>query len=157
MGRFLWSQRLNNIGPSPRSFTSMAYDLSQKKMILFGGISNIGQPLNDTWEFDGVNWTQVADVGPSKRRFHQMVYDISRKVMVLFGGNSHGELNFADVMGDTWEWDGNEWTEVANTGPAKRIGHGMAFDEINKITILFGGFDGVEKIFNDTWSWDGTN
>jgi N-acetylneuraminic acid mutarotase len=45
---------------------------------------------------------------------------------------------------------------VANTGPAKRIGHGMAFDEINKVTILFGGFDGVEKIFNDTWSWDGT-
>lgn len=155
MSRFLWSQKLNNIGPSARSFTAMAYDASKQKMILFGGVSATGQPLNDTWEFDGTNWTQVADVGPSPRRFHQMVFDTIRKVVVLFGGNPHPQFDFTGALGDTWEWDGNEWTEVANTGPLNRVGHAMAFDEINNVTLLFGGFDGAERIFNDTWSWDG--
>ena len=31
--------------------------------------------MNDTWEWDGTDWTQVADTGPSVRGLHSMVYD----------------------------------------------------------------------------------
>jgi hypothetical protein len=32
--------------------------------VLFGGIDDNGDLIGDTWEWDGANWTQVADAGP---------------------------------------------------------------------------------------------
>ena len=34
-----------------------------------------------------------------------MAFDAARSVVVLFGGDSDSEL-----LGDTWEWDGSQWT-----------------------------------------------
>ena len=33
--------------------------------------------------------------------------------MILFGGSDN-----TLYKNDTWEWDGNEWTQVADTGPS---------------------------------------
>jgi hypothetical protein len=32
---------------------------------MFGGVDNNDNKVNDTWEWDGTDWTQVADTGPS--------------------------------------------------------------------------------------------
>jgi hypothetical protein len=69
---------------------------------------------------------------------------------VLFGGADGNNL-----LNETWEWDGTEWTQVADTGPLPRGHHDMVFDSEKKRTVLFGGADFVSQIFNDTWEWDG--
>ena len=103
----------------------------QKKIVLFGGIDFVG-PLNDTWEWDGTEWSQVADIGPPPRTLHKMVYNADDNRMVLFGGR-----NNTVSMNDTWEWDGTEWSQVADTGPPPRTWHKMVYNaDDNKMYCL---------------------
>ena len=56
------------------SYTRMAFDSARQRTVLFGG--NDSQHLkNDTWEWDGGVWTQVADTGPSSRCAHGITFD----------------------------------------------------------------------------------
>lgn len=43
----------------------MAYDESNKMVVLFGGWA--GSYLGDTWGWDGKKWTMVATTGPPAR------------------------------------------------------------------------------------------
>jgi hypothetical protein len=40
---------------------------------------------------------------------------------------------------DTWAWDGQAWTQVADTGPSPRSEHVMTFDNVRQRALLFGG------------------
>jgi hypothetical protein len=77
-----------------------------------------------------------------------MVYDSARGVSVLFGGIGDSEFD------DTWEWDGESWTQVSSTGPRRRFNVFMAYDERRGVSVLFGGVTGG-MILGDTWEWDG--
>jgi len=124
-----WIER--NVGgpsPWPRSDHAMAYDSSRGVTVLFGGM-DANTVLGDTWEWDGDTWTLV-DAGdsngvdaPSARADHHMVYFEEDDVMVLFGGTCFGGTCSFD---DTWEWDGDNWTLVSDTGPSARWGHSRA-------------------------------
>src|SRR5690606_20982445 len=71
-------------GPSPRSRFGLAYDKERGVVVLFGGIP---RDLDDTWEWDGVQWRRIpAEAGPSRRSRLAMAYDETRGKIVLFGG-----------------------------------------------------------------------
>jgi hypothetical protein len=78
----------------------MTYDSVRQRVVLFGGLGGGSSRLNDTWEWDGQAWTQVADTGPAPRSGYAMTYDSRRQRVVLFGGLAGTALN------DTWEWKG---------------------------------------------------
>jgi hypothetical protein len=65
-----------------------------------------------------------------------------------------------DTLGDTWEWDGSAWTQVADGGPPSRLNPGMA--TIGGKVVLFGGDHtnvcvvSCPESLSDTWTWDGT-
>jgi N-acetylneuraminic acid mutarotase len=109
--------------------------------------------LNDTWEWDGEAWTQVADTAPTPRGAHAITFDSVRQRVVLFGGLSAD----IDPLNDTWEWDGAVWTHVADTGPSPRMEHAMTFDSVRQRVVLFGGHTITAGLafFNDTCEWDG--
>ena len=70
---------------------------------------------------------------------------------VLFGGDNRG----SSLLGDTWEWDGNDWTQANDVGPGGRSGHAMAFSApsvgaTSFEVLLFGGQNGA------TWGSQGT-
>src|SRR5687767_6671464 len=86
-----------------RSDAAMAYDAARQRVVLFGGIDVTA--LGDTWEWDGVSWSQRNPVvNPTPRSLHAMAYDAARRRVVLFGGQDSSGL-----LGDTWEWDGVNW------------------------------------------------
>src|SRR5215510_1708725 len=61
---------------------------------------------------------------PGSRQDHATAYDSARGVTVLFGGYGDGPWG-----GDeTWEWDGNAWTQRVVSGPSRRSWHAMAYD-----------------------------
>ena len=156
----------------------MAYDSKLQRAVLFGGSAG-NLNLNDSWEWDGEGWTQVADSGPSARGGHAMAYDSLRRRVILFGGDN-GQSSF----GDTWAWDGVNWTQEADTGPPARTGHGMDYDSLRDRVVLVDGmskstvqvqvsvwvsswFGGGHyetqtqqqvkvQFFNDTWEYDGS-
>src|SRR5215469_1962040 len=155
MGRLLWTQR-QDMGPSPRQAHAMAYDSARQRTVLFGGVAagdQGGQTVGDTWEWNGEFWTQVSDLGPSARSFHAMAYDAARAQVVLFGGDLNPRPFAGKNLpsGETWAWDGQAWTQLADTGPSpRRSASSMAYDSVRERVVLFGG-----DVNQDTWEWDG--
>jgi hypothetical protein len=152
MSRFLWTQK-EDIGPSARFGHAMTYDSVRSRTILFGGGLLIGgQPgsVNDTWEWNGESWTQLADIGPPARQDHASCFDSVRQTALLFGGLSGQNT----PLGDTWSWNGEDWTQLDDSGPLARSGHAMVFDSTRGRAVLFGGESGT-GVLNDTWEWDG--
>ena len=85
-------------------------------------------------------WTQRQDLGPAARRDHAMAYDPVRQKTVLFGGEvlqrAPGDPQY---LADTWEWDGQYWSQVSDIGPSPRILHRFAYDSARNRIVLFGG------------------
>ncbi len=144
-------------GPPARFGAAMAADSARGTVVLFGGLDKT-TPLDDTWTWDGVSWTQHSPaVTPPARLLAGMVYDATRQQVVLFGG-----VGTHEVLGDTWTWDGSTWTERhPATSPPLRGGFGMAYDEAHAQVVLFGGLrpgtplGDPSGLLNDTWTWDG--
>jgi hypothetical protein len=92
-------------------------------------------------------WREIYPVhAPSIRDNQSMTFDSTRGVAVLFGG-WNGPAN---VMTDTWEWDGADWHQrfPAVSPPAHQL-HAMTFDSARNVAVLFGRAG--------TWEWDGIN
>ena len=132
----------------------MAYDSQRGVTVLFGGVKCAGF-RNDTWEWNGNDWTQGSPASsPSARYSHTMAYDSQRGVTVLFGGYS------GSLLADTWEWDGVNWVE-GNRSIIRRPVSGTRWLTIvpGVITVLFGGMldPNVHILSDETWEWDGSN
>jgi hypothetical protein len=80
-----------------------------------------------------------------------MAYDSARSVVVLFGGDN----NYAGYLGETWEYDGTDWSLAATTGPQPRFGPSMAYDTARGVTVLHGGSIPYTTD-TGTWEWDGS-
>ncbi len=138
--------------PGGRSWGSMAYDAARNRIVLFGGQVN-GVNQNDTWLFDGINWTRVFPANsPQPRYGHRMVYDAARQEVVLFGGH-RGDTR----LNDTWVWNGTDWTQkTPATSPTPREYHAMAYDAARQEVVLHGG-NSAGAGNTETWTWNGTN
>jgi hypothetical protein len=78
----------------------MAYDRELSLLVLFGGAVGCDWPnsTNDTWTWNGSNWTQIYPASvPPNRYNYGMDYDSYSKVTVMFGGDSTGPSR-----NDTW-------------------------------------------------------
>jgi hypothetical protein len=147
---------LSNTGPSARAIHAMAFDSHRGLTVLFGGSASSGENFADTWEWDGMTWVQRDDLPqplPQGRHRHSMAYDAYRQRIVLFGGDVG---NGGTVLGDTWEFDGTNWLQVATAGPEPRFSHSMAYDPLRRRVVLFGGVPSLYgPAFGDTWEWNG--
>ncbi|HXJ64408.1 MAG TPA: hypothetical protein VNN79_11690, partial [Actinomycetota bacterium] len=77
--------------------------------------------------------------------------------VVLFGGSSAAP-NSGTNLGDTWTWNGSDWTEEhPDHSPPARYVAAMAFDPSRGTVVLFGGSQGVHKFLGDTWEWAGSD
>ena len=155
-----WRGRRTATTPSWRLGHGLAFSVAQARTVLFGGITGGGSGYmtsNETWEYDGVDWTRIVTANaPSPRTDCAMVGDTLRGRIVLFGGSGLPLLH-----SDTWEYDGIDWLLVQPpVHPTARQGHAMAFDAARGRTVLFGGTDlGAQglRLVDDTWEYDGTN
>lgn len=100
-----WVQRTPAASPSARSGFSMAYDAARQRTVLYGGRAFPGNSqLNDTWEWDGTNWSQRLVPSPPSAIAGNMVFDSLRSVVFMCGNTLNGFSN--------WAYDGTGWTQV---------------------------------------------
>jgi hypothetical protein len=153
-----------------------AYDPNLRQVILFGGQPYWGIPENGgTYAWSGTAWTLVASTpgpsytydngyicnsgwdpsGPAGRVRHMMATDTKRSRVVLFGGETNSCSD--TVLGDTWEWNGTSWTQIAVSGntPSPRVNSGFVYDSALGASVLFGGSSGGSGVLGDTWEWGG--
>lgn len=56
-----WRQLSPAYSPSERGKPAMGYDPVRKRIVLYGGVDADKNELNDTWEWDGQNWTCMTN------------------------------------------------------------------------------------------------
>ena len=131
----------------------MAFDVARQRVVLLGGFPTTGA-IADTWEWDGAEWTQIADTGPEARAVHAMTFDVAGQRVLIFGGLSAPPASAA--LADTWAWDGAAWTEVAHFGPPAAEAASAECD--GHTVLLFGGGIATSSPivpFGGTWQWNG--
>ncbi len=137
-------------GSAPQRTTGvhLTYDSARDVIVLFGGGAGDGTFPSELWEFDGRVWALRSIAGPHGRDYPALAYDPTRQRTVLYGDT---------VTHDTWEWDGEDWTElVPAVDPGPRSEAAIAWDpRLGKI-VLFGGTATPNVWFADTWTWDGS-
>jgi len=147
-------------GPSPRSGHAMTYDLMHGVVLVFGGRAGLGAgSLGDTWQWNGTNWTQVATTGPSPRTDASMAFDLLHANAVLFGGSFVSASVSGSVFGDTWLWNGTNWTQASpTTSPAPRSRAYIDYDLVSQRTVMLGGYgNGQTQTSSELWEWDGVD
>jgi hypothetical protein len=94
-----WTQLSIATSPAAReTWQNMVFDNLKGRVVLFGGRDANSAMLNDTWEFNGIDWIQRNYVGkPSARFTFGITYDTTSSKTILFGGLNGGAL------GETWE------------------------------------------------------
>lgn len=159
--------------PTPRIGYSLAYDPTRQEVVLFGGFGVRsatqlgGQLLDDTWTWNGTNWTQqFPAVHPTARSAHSMAYHPGSQSVILFGGDlglAPGTSHTPMGASDAWAWNGQlrTWTQIASP-PLRRINSFMTTFGSN--LLLFGGLEPSHQtggavdqgtLYNDTWLFDG--
>ena len=154
-----WTQKFPQNSPSARWAHCMAWDSLTGHVILFGGddVATLpGNSQNDTWSYDGTDWTQLSPAtSPGNRSYSNCATDVVRQRIVLFGGWDTSDPN-TPIIGGTWEWDGNTWIErFPAFTPSNRREPAMGYSLVDGVTVLNGGYDG-NIVLGDTWTWDGT-
>jgi hypothetical protein len=113
-----------------------AFDSARSKTVL---VTN-----GETWEWDGMSWTQKVSNGPSG----VVAYDSARGRTVL-----------VDILGPspptTWEWDGTTWAQqMPVTRPKTDQDNGvLVYDSARGKTVYLVGY--LYPV--NTWEWDGMN
>ncbi len=142
-----------DVSPGPisgRSGHALSFDAARSQVVLFGG-TDANVYLDDTWEFDGSQWSkQVPLRSPSPRAQHVMTFDPVRGVTLLYGGGG-----LSGVTRETWSWDGAIWTQLQPaTSPAIAPG-AMVFDTRRGVAVMVGTASADPTSLAETWEWDG--
>lgn len=154
-----WTKLSPATVPTGRACGSIAYDAATSNVVMFGGLVST-DTTNETWTWNGANWNRSTPASsPSKRYYSQMAYDGKTGKMIMFGGLDYVSGDFS-YLGDTWSWDGTNWTQLSPaTSPPPTGDAAMAYDPATQQMILFGGDqrpDLSTQTTNDTWSFDGS-
>jgi hypothetical protein len=117
-----WTQMMPAHSPSPRSGAlAAAYE---GKVVLFGGDSpspsGFWASNDDTWVWDGVDWTQAQPARSPGARSEGKMVATGGQVVLFSGIHFVGTSNVGTQAEGTWTWDGTNWTEHTGPGPAPR-------------------------------------
>jgi hypothetical protein len=140
-----WSRVLTASTPlaQGRGRDHLVYDAGRGVMVFV----SIG--WNETWEFNGFQWTRRnIPPAPAVTRA-RMVFDPLRSRVLLHGGyDARGTTS-----GNTWEYDGVAWQLASqnNANPA-REDFAFAFDAHRRRAVLFGGWG---PMVGGTYEYDG--
>ncbi len=149
-----WTLHPGVSGPNALTNAAMVYHESIGKFIHFGG-NCFGGCFGETFAWNGSQWSAVfSPTTPPARYLHAMAYDPIRQETVLYGGNLLPQN--LGVTGDTWVFDGNQWTQRFVSGPPPLVSHTMAFDPTRGTVVMHGGLANGSTTSQQTWEWNGS-
>jgi len=130
--------------PSPAHGAPMAFDAHRGVVVLFGRFST----GSETWEWDGVDWSQKSTSPMPVLNNTAMAYDpIVRKVQI-FGGGGGSPTSFAA------EFDGVDWTVLPGglaSGAPFIWYHGLVYDANRGVLVVVGGRTGTALPNSTVW------
>jgi len=145
-----WTQRTPLNSPPARYAASLACDSTRQRLVLFGGVDNVGT-RNDTWEWNGTTWTQVTSaVVPPPTAFTPMAFDAARNRTVLVVSAS------PTAIATAWTFDGAIWSAgAALPWSPGETPMGLVYDAPRAELLV----TGVRDAFGtraELWGWNGS-
>jgi hypothetical protein len=135
------------------SGVGLAYDARRQQLVSYGGFDGKARGLVRVLRDN--TWTTLGDRTERVAAEPGFVYDSARDRFVAFGGSA----GMGQAYGDTWEYDGTNWTRKEIVGPPARQAHVMVYDERRNRVVVFGGMaitPGAQPTpLADTWEYDG--
>lgn len=112
--------------PSARTGMEMVFDPIRNRAIMTGGTDSLGNALDDTWEFDGLQlaWSQIPTTGASGNNFGMTWNNVFRRAIRYGGSNNsdetwtYGATDMQFGMGCT----GSNGVPVIDAPDAPRLG-----------------------------------
>jgi hypothetical protein len=107
----VWTQRVTTVQPSPRFDAAMAFGFQLGRVMLFGGRTDhtVAGQLNDTWMWDGVQWTQLAPAtSPPALGLASMSMDLGTGRCTLTGVSGTA----TNLRQQVWVHDATNWLQV---------------------------------------------
>jgi hypothetical protein len=149
-----WTEIFPTTSPLARYGCVTVYDESSNQIVLTAGNTASHGHQDDTWVYNATadTWTELTPIGtPDELKWPMMTYDSVNEKCILFGGQ------IGDTAVDhTWVYDGqtNTWTrKYPVDAPEAMINTGLAFDPVNNVTILFGGYVMEDGLRDCTWTY----
>ncbi len=129
-----WKQVTTLNSPPARDFGSLSevFFKGHWILVLFGGLGKNQTILDDTWEFNGVNWIKQnpvisppplagASFSVAPENSNSTISSMDRQA-ILFGGLTNS-LTSPELTNDTWLYNGISWKLVqTKTSPPARAG-----------------------------------
>jgi N-acetylneuraminic acid mutarotase len=171
-----WTEMNPVASPRPQYGVGMVYDSLKDRVLLLEGhwvIRNNEGRVSDgyggclyVYDYKTNNWTKVECSPPLGRYWYATAYDADLGRMIVFGGIKWIG-GYGNMYDETWIYDSgtNKWSKSSEKGPEKRYISGMAYDQVNKVTVLFGGAEvtgdapgggDLRKYYSDTWALNAT-
>lgn len=144
--------------PLVRRAPALSYDTRLSKIFALGGSNSrlARDGFDYDCELDGSSWRchDPATPRPDPRYGAAAAYDERRGVTVVHGGYRQSTRTY---YGDTWTWDGSEWTPIATpiASPGPRGHHTMVYDRRRGVIVMYGGRAATSVVLDDHWEWDG--
>lgn len=142
-----WLLVSDNTRPGPRTLGVFETDTARNVIWLFGGQNESGR-FADLWSYQNGRWDRlIAPNAPTGCDSPVGTFDKDRNRLVVVCEDSA-----------LFEFDGTVWTTHNPTSndnkPPARRWSSMVYDERNRRSVLFGGYNG--EYMNETWTWNGT-
>ena len=152
-----WTEPYTADAPSARRYFAMAYDAVRDVTVLYGGDDGDYNAFDDTWEWDGTNWTEMSPVDFPSNPYGaaiSMAWHAGTSKIIMFYS-----FDTPSTTDQTWEWDGTNWTLLSPaTDPYPDSGaawYSMASAPGGNV-LLWGG-NTTSGLSNQTATWDGTD
>ena len=126
-----------------RNRSACAYDSYRDEYVVYGGYSNNGAWLTDTWKYSGGNWTKLNPATVPNVPSASMTFDTHRNKIVMVGLNV------------TFEWDGVNWTNKNVIPPFQLVGNFIiSYNEFRERSIMLKVNPSNQLEY---WEYDGTS
>jgi len=138
-----WHRLCPVCNPAARFRHSMIYDTEREQIVIYGGQDDkVGLP--EAWSWDGKTWTYFQFRESSPGTYHApLIYDTADQQAISFMGGD---------WGGTWVWQGDFWQKPnMRVQPPRRDEATLVYDPNRNATILFGGTNADQYLYNDTW------
>jgi photosystem II stability/assembly factor-like uncharacterized protein len=142
--------------PLPRASGHLIYFKPTKSLLLFDGYGTGASPSSgrsEVWQWKEQRWTRIDSNDQPLRSLSGAVYMNDKNEVFIYGGI--GDRGYEDSLKDAFIYNGSKWKNIVDRSIGTHDHHELAYDESNKMIVVYGGQTGSRKFDTTTWLYKG--